>query len=67
MNLYFQNYKGTDKLIASDIKNHDEALRAIKRFCNERDFRIRYYRSWTENNETMFDVGSHSEFFKLKN
>lgn len=65
MKLYFQSSSGEERLIHSDIHNEDEAFKAIKAFCSERNFKIYYYRAWTQEGVTTFDVGRHTEFFKL--
>ena len=63
MKLYFQNSNGNEKLIA-EVHSENEAYQKIKEFCEERDFKIYYVRTWMKNNcEKVYDVGSHSEFF----
>ena len=47
----------------ADILN--EARTTIASFCAERNFKIYYTRIWNQNNTTVFDVGSHTEFFLL--
>ena len=42
-----------------------EASTIIHSFCSERNFRIYYTRLCTRDNTTIFDVGSHTEFFHL--
>lgn len=77
MILYFKNGRGQVRKIGkidgrmSMEKAFAEANRQIKVFCDERNFEINYVRVWnTELSEglnrklvTMFDVGSHTEFF----
>lgn len=67
MKLYFQNSSGKEILI-SDVDNEEEAASRIKKFCNDRDFKIYYTRCWgsLEEDGITYDVGSHFEFFKLK-
>lgn len=43
----------------------DEAYLLIHAFCAERNFKIYYFRTWNRNGTTIFDVGSHTEFFHL--
>ncbi len=43
-----------------------EAMRFIRGFCDERGFKIHYIRTWNRDGETVFDVGSHTEFFILR-
>ena len=42
-----------------------EALALINAFCEDRSFRIYYTRIWNRDDTTIFDVGSHTEFFYL--
>lgn len=49
----------TDK----DIRS--EAMLHIRAFAAERNFKIYYVRVWNREGATIFDVGSHTEFFHL--
>ena len=49
----------------SDQDILDEAFLLIHAFCAERNFKIYYTRTWNHNGVTIFDVGSHTEFFHL--
>ena len=63
MKLYFKNSYGKERVIA-EVQNEQEAMKEINKFCKERNFKIYYTRSWMRNqNEKIYDVGSHSEFF----
>ena len=42
-----------------------EAQKLIRAFCDERNFKIHYTRVWNSDGKTVFDVGSHTEFFHL--
>lgn len=65
MKLYFENSKMEKRKIA-DIETEDLAYKEMKTFCDERNFEIHYIRSWKNDiGFTIFDVGSHSEFFIL--
>lgn len=65
MKLYFQNANGKERLIA-EVHDADEAYDKIKEFCSERDFKIYYTRCWKlSDGSTKYDVGSHTEFFRL--
>ena len=66
--LCFQDRFGDLRLIQSDITGDDEVvMKRIKEYIKEisPNFKIYYVRSWTENNVRTYDVGSHTEFFKL--
>lgn len=64
MKLYFKNSYGEERVIANP-KNEEEAIEAIHAFCDERNFRIYYIRSWMSGNRKKYDCGSWSEFFYL--
>lgn len=49
-----------------EIKDVTEALKVIKNFLDERNYKSYYTRMWTdENGARWFDVGSWSEFFVM--
>lgn len=65
MKLYFENSRGKRRIIA-EPKTEEDAFEFIHAFCEERDFRIYYTRTWRdEDGLKVFDVGSHTEFFYL--
>lgn len=65
MKLVFQNSKGHERTIA-DVETANDAYSEIKKFANERDFHIYYTRVWQDDNGvTVYDIGSHVDFFKL--
>lgn len=65
MKLYFENSYGERRVIA-EPKTEETAMEAIHTFCDERNFRIYYVRSWmTPDGLKVYDVGSHTEFFFL--
>lgn len=65
MKLYFENSKGERRLIA-EPETEEGSMETIHAFCEEREYKIYYTRSW-RNNEgfKVFDVGSWTEFFLL--
>lgn len=75
--LKFKGYHGRPKKIVeirdlneagqpkSDQDILDEAFLLIHAFCAGRNFKIYYTRAWNHNGVTIFDVGSHTEFFHL--
>jgi hypothetical protein len=62
MKLYFENSQGKERVIA-EVQNEKEVFKEINKFCEERNFKIYYVRTWMVNGRKKFDVGSHSEFF----
>ena len=65
MKLYFENSYGERRIIANP-ETEETAMEAIHAFCDERNFRIYYVRSWVDNEGfKVYDVGSHTEFFFL--
>ena len=65
MKLSFQNSKGVERIIAFP-NSEEEAMKEIYKFCEERNFKIYYVRSWMSGNRKVYDVGSHTEFFYLE-
>ena len=63
--LYFQRANETYLLIKENIKDIDEALKELSAFLERHNYNSYYTRYWTNADETTFDVGSWSEFFKL--
>ena len=65
MILYFENSRGERRVIA-EPKTEQEAMIEIHKFCNDRNFKIYYTRSWrNEEGLKVYDCGSWSEFFYL--
>lgn len=62
MIVYFENSWGVRRVIGN-ADSSSEVMRIIHNFLEERNYKSYYTRSWVENNETIYDVGSHSEFF----
>lgn len=73
MNVYFIGADDSEQIIStvSDTLLPDQASKkvmlAIEGFCWEHKFEIPYIRYWSEDRNgksgTIFDVGSHAEFF----
>lgn len=65
MKLIFKNSRGVERIIAFP-KNEEEAMKEIYKFCEARNFKIYYVRSWkTPDEKKIYDVGSWSESFIL--
>lgn len=66
MKLYFKNSSGKELLIAN-VEDEDESMCEIKKFCEERDYKIPYWRCWGDLDKygITYDVGSWSENFLL--
>ena len=67
MELWFINayYEDRCRKVA-DVNSVKEYHETINDFLDERNFKSYYQRLWIENNELWNDVGSHTEFFVLK-
>ena len=70
--LYFVNSQKVSREILSidgsnltDAEIRKLAYQKMHEFCEERNFTIYYTRSWNAAGKTIFDVGSHTEFFHL--
>ena len=67
MKLYFKNSKGQRRLIA-EPETENGAIEFIHAFCEERNFKIYYTRTWRDpDGNKHYDVGSWSERFILSN
>lgn len=66
MKLYFENSYGERRIIA-EPETEQDAMKEIYKFCEDRNFKIYYTRTWTVPAERakVYDVGSHTEFFYL--
>ena len=61
--LYFENSYMERRLIG-EPETTDESFKIMREFCEERNFKIYYVRSWCRpDGEKYYDVGSHTEFF----
>ena len=66
MKLYFENSYGEERVVA-EVKNEQEAMKEINKFLDDHNYKLYYTRTWMRNqNEKVYDVGSHSEFFIAK-
>ena len=72
--LFFENAHGVRREIADNITK-EQCSNEITKFIKEHNkgkpkdkkFKSYYTRTWEENGETVFDVGSYTEFFYYKN
>ena len=65
MKLYFKNSYGEKRVIA-EVQNEQEAMKEIKKFLDDHNYKSYYTRTWEHNGVKYFDVGSWSERFILK-
>lgn len=66
MKVYFENTNGIQREIGTADTN-EEAIKVVRKFLGEHNYKAPYWRSWTgESGETWVDVGSHTEFFVMK-
>ena len=72
--LFCENSQGIRREIANNISKED-CGKEIQKFIQDHNkgkpkdkkFHSYYTRTWEENGEIVFDVGSHTEFFYYKN
>lgn len=65
MKLYFKNYKGKEKLIATP-QDYDDLWHEIHKYLDKMNFKSYYTRIINRNEEFKIDYGSHTEFFVVK-
>ena len=65
MKLYFEDRFGREREVA-EVADISGAMKEIENFLKTYNYKSYYTRYWTRNNVTTFDVGSHTEFFHLK-
>ena len=65
MKLYFKNSQGNERLIA-ECETVQEVHEKIYEFLDDHSFKCYYMRSWGNEECVTLDVGSYSEFFKIK-
>jgi predicted hydrolase (HD superfamily) len=61
-NLYFIDSRGQYRLLRENVEEKEIHI-LIQHFLNEHNFKSYYTRSWNTDEGTMYDVGSHTEFF----
>lgn len=61
-NLYFIDSNGNYRLLASDV-NEAQAWKVATDFLKDHNFEMYYCRTFMTNEGTIYDVGSHTEFF----
>ena len=63
--LYFERSTGEEILVHNHLEKK-EVFSEISQFINRTNpnFKIYYFRNWGDN-PIIYDVGSHTEFFKL--
>lgn len=61
-NLYFITSRGEYRLLHENVRK-EEVFTLIRCFLDEHDFKSYYTRTWQIEKGTIYDVGSHTEFF----
>jgi hypothetical protein len=65
MTLLFENRFGQERPIA-EVNTKQEASKEIQKFLDGYNYKSYYTRYWVESGCITYDVGSHSEFFKIR-
>lgn len=64
--LFFLNSNG-EAIFLCNVCDNKQAFLRINDFLEKHNFKSYYVRTWEENGELWIDVGSHTEFFILRN
>ena len=62
MELYFENSRGEERLIAK-CETAKDVGKEIQKFLDDHNYKSYYSRSWEVDGRIKIDVGSWSEFF----
>ena len=65
MELYFENSRGEERLIA-ECETVQDTEKEISKFLKDHNYKSCYSRIWGDDEKIMVDVGSYSEFFIIK-
>lgn len=63
--VYFQDSYHRRRLLTENVTEED-AYKTINDFMDEHNFKCYYIRTCKHEDETILDVGSHTEFFIFK-
>ena len=67
-NLYFLDSRGEQRLVKKNVET-ETVMKVISHYVNNLNptYKIYYYRTWFDETTggTIYDIGSHSEFFLL--
>lgn len=64
--LYFENKYGS-KIYMGTFATEEGAVAEFMAFCRDHNLKVHYTRNWIEpNGDKYYDVGSHSEFFIIR-
>ena len=61
----FRNSAGQEREIGTG-ENKQDVLAIINQFLRDHNFKSYYKRTWKEGPDTWIDVGSHTEFFIVR-
>jgi len=69
MVLVFKNSKGKRKVVGYP-KDNNRAFNIMNDYCLKNNLKVKYYRMWNrdwgnDKRVTIFDFGSHTEFFYM--
>ena len=65
MELYFENSRGEERLIA-ECETVQDTEKEISKFLKDHNYKSYYSRIWGNDEKIMVDVGSYSDFFIIK-
>ena len=63
--IYFEDTYGERRLIGKE-ETDEQVWKVIDNFLKDHKYKTPYVRTWEENGEMWYDVGSHTEFFISK-
>lgn len=63
--IYFENQLGERRLLAKK-ENDEQVWQVINNFLTQHRYNAPYIRTWEQDGEKWYDVGSWSEFFIVR-
>lgn len=65
MNVYFKNSQGIERLIGT-AETEEDCFKIIFKFLDDHNYKSYYQRVWRTDKGKKVDVGSHTEFFYIR-
>lgn len=65
MKLYFRGSNSKEPKFVREIDSQQEVFDEIRKYAKENNIKVYYIRTFGTDNVTIYDFGSHLDFFEL--